>query len=147
MFDDDDDETDAEPTLLSKSPRSGLSIDYGCHNSVSINWFDLLRKMKAEFKEIGYAQAPKVTTSRKLDLNKPFSLTPETFDPEKNKKRSLLIGCNYQLLKDAELKASHDDIRSMKVCINSFVVTCHRITAKFLTFLSAASFSITRTTL
>lgn len=126
MFDDDDDETDAESALLSKSPRSGLSIDYGCHNSVSINWFDLLRKMKAEFKEIGYAQAPKVTTSRKLDLSKPFSLTPETFDPDKNKKRSLLIGCNYHELKDAELKASHDDIRSMKVRINCSIVTYHR---------------------
>lgn len=115
MFEDDDDEDDTEPALLSKSPKSGLSIDYGCQASVSITWSDLLRRMKAEFKEIGYAQAPKVTTSRKLDLNKPFSLAPETFDPRKNKKRALLIGCNYHELKDAELKASHDDIRSMKV--------------------------------
>lgn len=90
-------------------------MDGGCQVPVSVTWNDLLRKMKAEFKEIGYAQVPKVTTSRKIDLNKPFSLSPETFDPKKNKKRSLLIGCNYQELKDAELKASHDDIRSMKV--------------------------------
>ncbi|GAX14314.1 hypothetical protein FisN_1Hh514 [Fistulifera solaris] len=119
LFDDDDDETDTDP--LPKSPKSGISLDFGGQSSVSINWIDLLRRMKVEFKEIGYAQAPKVTTSRKIDLNKPFSLTPENFNPEKNKKRSLLVGCNYHELKDAELKASHDDIRSMK----DYIVNVH----------------------
>jgi hypothetical protein len=115
LFDDDDDDDETDPDALPKSPRSGISLDFGGQSSVAINWIDLLRRMKVEFKEIGYAQAPKVTTSRKIDLNKPFSLTPENFNPEKNRKRSLLIGCNYHTLKDAELKASHDDIRSMKV--------------------------------
>jgi hypothetical protein len=78
----------------------------------------MLGRMKAEFKEIGYAQLPKVTTTRKLDLNKPFTLTPDDFDPRKGKKRSLLVGCNYSDLSNAELKASHDDIKSMKVRLN-----------------------------
>jgi len=100
---------------MSKSYKSGFSLDYGAADTVAITWADMLRQMKAEFKEIGYAQVPKVTTSRKIDLNKPFSLCSDDFDPKKNKKRSLLIGCNYRDLPDAELKASHDDIRSMKV--------------------------------
>lgn len=115
LFDDDEDEDDA--SFLAKSYKSGFSMDYGCQNTVSVTWADLLRQMKAEFKEIGYAQVPKVTTTRKLDLNKPFSLFPENFDPAKNKKRSLLIGCNYSEMPDCELKACHDDVRSMKVRI------------------------------
>ena len=85
----------------------------------TITWAALLRKMKAEIQEIEYAQAPLVTSSRKFDLNKPFSLIPESFDKEKNTMRSLLIGCNYTHVAGAELKASHDDVRSMKVCRQS----------------------------
>lgn len=73
--------------------------------------------MKAEIKEIGYAQAPTVTLTRKIDLNQPFAFVPDSFDPMIGKKRSLLIGYNYINIHGAELKASHDDVRSMKVCV------------------------------
>ena len=101
LFEDDDDDETVET-----SPAE---------TSLSLSWVDLLRKMKAEIKEIEYPIAPKITTSRKLDLNQPFSLVPAHFDPKKGKKRSLLIGCNYKTIPDAALKASHDDVRSMKV--------------------------------
>jgi len=112
---DDDDEDDDEPSVMGKSFRSGVSLEYGNLSQAQITWAQMLRQMKSEFKEIGYSQAPKITTTRKLDLNKPFSLQGENFDPKKNKKRSLLIGCNYRNSNGAELKASHDDIRSTKV--------------------------------
>jgi hypothetical protein len=73
--------------------------------------------MKAEIKEIEFVQAPSITSTRKFDLNQPFSLVPESFDKETGKKRSLLIGCNYSHINGAQLKASHDDVRSMKVRI------------------------------
>ena len=117
LFDDDDDDDD-EPSIMGKSFRSGVSLEYGTINQSHITWAQMFRQMKSEFKEIGYSQAPKITTTRKIDLNKPFSLQGETYDPKKNKKRSLLIGCNYRNSNGAELKASHDDIRSMKVCLN-----------------------------
>jgi len=116
LFDDDEDEED-DPSVMGKSFRSGVSLEYGNLSQQSlITWASMLRQMKSEFKEIGYSQAPKITTTRKIDLNKPFSLQGENFDPKKNKKRSLLIGCNYRNSNGAELKASHDDIRSTKVC-------------------------------
>ena len=87
----------------------------------SITWATLLRKMKAEIAEIEYAQAPTITSTRKFDLNTPFSLIPQGFDDTKNKKRSLLIGCNYNNIHGAELKASHDDIRSMK----DYIINVH----------------------
>lgn len=116
LFDDDDDEgTDDGLSSMAKSFKSGFSLDNTNLISTTLSWADLLRKMKAEMKEIEYAQTPKITTTRKIDLNKPFSLLPENFNPSKNKKRALLIGCNYTNIPGAELKASHDDIRSMKV--------------------------------
>jgi hypothetical protein len=115
LFDDDDDMDDESAMMGGKSVKSGYSLEYATPDPSSITWADLLRKMKAEMKEIQYAQAPKITTTRKIDLNKPFSLVPETFDPINGKKRSLLIGCNYNNIHGAELKASHDDVRSMKV--------------------------------
>jgi hypothetical protein len=117
LFDDDDDDDDESSVMMGKSFKSGftLALEPASPNPSTITWVDLLRKMKAEMKEIQYAQVPKITTTRRVDLNKPFSLVPPTFDPVKGTKRSLLIGCNYNNVHGAELNACHDDIRSMKV--------------------------------
>jgi len=77
--------------------------------------------MKNEINDIEYVQAPTISSTRKFDLNTPFSLVPESFDKSTGKKRSLLIGCNYHGTEGAELKASHDDIRSMK----DYIVNVH----------------------
>ena len=115
----DDDENDADNfSITQKSVRSGYSLDCTQPNPTTITWAELLRKMKAEMKEIEYAQYPKITTTRKIDLSKPFSLVPEDFDFGTGQKRALLIGCNYTNMNDALLKASHDDVRSMKVGLN-----------------------------
>ncbi|OEU15368.1 hypothetical protein FRACYDRAFT_186966, partial [Fragilariopsis cylindrus CCMP1102] len=90
-------------------------------NPSIITWADLLRKMKNEINDIEYVQAPIISSTRKFDLNTPFSLVPESFDKSTGKKRSLLIGCNYHGTEGAELKASHDDIRSMK----DYIVNVH----------------------
>jgi hypothetical protein len=55
-------------------------------------------------------------------LNKPFSLVGDNFDVTKHKRRSLLIGCNYRNIEGADLKASHDDVRSMKVRLTLVVL-------------------------
>jgi hypothetical protein len=114
LFEDDDDDEE-ESTVMGKSFRSMYSIDYSHMNHNIISWARILTQMKSEFKDIGYSQYPKISTTRKLDLSKPFSFQPDIFDPHRNKKRSLLIGCNYAESNGAELKASHDDIRSIKV--------------------------------
>ena len=120
LFDDDDDSTvgpsAAIPLERSPTERTQESLVLGdVSTPLSITWADLLRKMKAEMQDIEYAQAPTITSTRKFDLNKPFSLIPDNFDPKTGKKRSLLMGCNYGGVPGAELKASHDDVRSMKV--------------------------------
>jgi hypothetical protein len=115
LFDDDDEESLSNPVDFSRN-NTFASLDMNDHaNPSTISWANLLRKMKAEVKDIGYAQAPTVTSTRKIDLNQPFAFVPDSFDPMIGKKRSLLIGCNYMNIHGAELKASHDDVRSMKV--------------------------------
>ena len=123
LFDEDD-----EASLISGGPlslardRTFQSLTLGdVATQSSITWASLLRKMKAEIAEIEYAQAPTITSTRKFDLNEPFTLIPKGFDETKNKKRSLLIGCNYSNIHGAELKASHDDIRSIK----DYIVNVH----------------------
>ncbi|GKY92346.1 hypothetical protein MPSEU_000205500 [Mayamaea pseudoterrestris] len=118
LFDDDDDD---DESAWGKSFKSGFSLDNGFASHNTIAWADLLRKMKDEMREIEYPQVPKLTTSRRLDLSKKFSLVPESFVPATGKKRSLFIGCNYSNVPGAELKASHDDIRSMK----DYIVNVH----------------------
>lgn len=131
LFDDEDDEEGEEdigdcgvggPSAIDACSKSFDSLVLGDVSSpAAITWTDLLRKMKVEMSGVGFSQSPSITSSRKFDLNAPFSLIPHNFDPTKNKKRSLLIGCNYKHTPEAELKASHDDIRSMK----DFIVNVH----------------------
>ena len=124
--DDDDDDNGSRGQVSAGIPSKSFDMDLPDMTQMStISWADLLRKMKAEIQSIGYAQMPTITASRKVNLDKAFSLVPADFDPEKNKKRSLLIGCNYSNTSsdafNAEIKASHDDIRSMK----DFIVNVH----------------------
>ena len=114
---DDDDEDDATLTGMSLNRNNSFaSLDRANHSNPStVTWAEMMTKMKAEIKDIEYAQVPKLTSTRKLSLDQPFSLVPQSFDPRTCKRRSLLVGCDYNHLNGAQLKASHDDVRSMKV--------------------------------
>jgi hypothetical protein len=116
LFDDDDDET--VDTAGFTVDRTIASFDTLLLNdnqlSSTLSWCDLLRKMNVEMQGVGYNQSAAITSSYKLDLTSPFTLIPPDFRQGFNKKRALLIGCNYRRTPDAGLKASHDDVRSMK---------------------------------
>jgi hypothetical protein len=120
LFDDDDDESLATLPFTRNNTFASLDM-YGQSNPSTISWAELLRKMKAEINDIEYVQAPTIGSTRKFDLNNPFSLVPDSFDKATGKKRSLLIGCNYHATEGAELKASHDDICSMK----DYIINVH----------------------
>mmetsp|Transcript_7069 Transcript_7069/g.10133 ORF Transcript_7069/g.10133 Transcript_7069/m.10133 type:complete len:672 (-) Transcript_7069:173-2188(-) len=116
LFSDEDD----DESILNEKSFESLQLGGGFNDS-DVTWGQLLRRMKEEIKDVGFAQVPTLTTSQKFDLNQPFSFVSSNFDAEKNKRRSLFIGCNYADSPDAKLKASHDDIRSMK----DYIVNVH----------------------
>jgi len=122
LFDDDDDESiDSAGFSFDKNSKSfdKLSLDGGA--ATSLTWAQLLHKMRGEMHGMGFNQVPAITSSYKFDLNKPFSLVPPEFKVGVNNKRTLLIGCNYRKTRDAQLKACHDDVTSMK----DFLVNVH----------------------
>jgi hypothetical protein len=88
LFDEDEDES-------APKPFGSLVKGDVTPNKATVTWANLIQKMSEEMQQIGYAQLPTITSSRKFDLNDAFSLIPDNFDPKINKKRSLLIGCNY----------------------------------------------------
>jgi hypothetical protein len=126
IFDEDDDESlMTSPEMVGRA-RTFESLVLGTVPS-TITWATLLRQMKSEINEIEYAQTPMLTSTRNIDLSKPFSLVPECFDSKTNVMRSLLIGCNYTGMAGAELKASHDDVRSIKVSLWPLIMLASRI--------------------
>jgi hypothetical protein len=116
LFDDDDDETvDTAGFTVDRTIASFDTLLLNDNqNASNVSWTELLRKMNREMQGVGYNQSAAITSSYKLDLNAPFSIIPPDFKQGFNKKRALLIGCNYRRTPDAGLKASHDDVRSMK---------------------------------
>lgn len=116
LFDDDDDETvDTAGFAVDRTIASFDTLVLNDNSMASsMTWAQLLRKMKPEMQGVGFNQVPAVTSSYKFDLNEPFTLVPPGFKNGENNKRALLIGCNYRKTPHSELKASHDDVRSIK---------------------------------
>jgi len=113
--DDDDDDDDDDATI-----ESMVFDDIDVQNGPAQTWAGMLRNMKDEMEELGCNQVPTVSTSRRFELNEPFSLLPNSFDPNTNKKIALLIGCNY-LNSSGEISTSHEDVQSMK----DYIVNVH----------------------
>lgn len=115
LFDDDDDDTvDTAGFSIDSTSKSFDTLTLNGSSATSLTWAQLLRKMKGEMQGMGFNQVPAITSSYKFDLNQPFSLIPPEFKVGVNKKRTLLIGCNYRKTPDAQLKACHDDVSSIK---------------------------------
>eukprot|EP00577_Skeletonema_sp_RCC1716_P000654 CAMPEP_0113435386 /NCGR_PEP_ID=MMETSP0013_2-20120614/36245_1 /TAXON_ID=2843 ORGANISM="Skeletonema costatum, Strain 1716" /NCGR_SAMPLE_ID=MMETSP0013_2 /ASSEMBLY_ACC=CAM_ASM_000158 /LENGTH=547 /DNA_ID=CAMNT_0000325751 /DNA_START=68 /DNA_END=1708 /DNA_ORIENTATION=- /assembly_acc=CAM_ASM_000158 len=116
LFEDDDDQTvNTAGFSIDQNSKSFDKLSFDDSNATSLTWAQLLHKMKGEMHGMGFNQVPAITSSYKFDLNKPFSLVPPEFKVGVNKKRTLLIGCNYRKTRDAQLKACHDDVTSIKV--------------------------------
>ena len=88
--------------------------------SNSLTWSGLIRRMKDEMEDQGYNQIPILTTSRKFNLEEPVHLLPPDFDPKRNRKFALLVGCGYTG-RYGELRNTHNDIKITK----DYIVNVH----------------------
>lgn len=88
--------------------------------SNALTWSGLIRRMKDEMEDQGYNQIPILSTSRKFNLEEPVHLLPPDFDPKRNRKFALLVGCGYTG-RYGELRSSHNDIKVTK----DYIVNVH----------------------
>jgi len=79
----------------------------------SMSWVALLRSMRSNLLEKGFDQVPQLTSSRMIDVNKPFKILNDSDPYGSATKRAVLIGINY-VGQNGELSGCHNDVRNMK---------------------------------
>jgi len=70
---------------------------------------DVLMKVRTVLERKGYEQIPQLSSSRPLDLDTKFDMTPEGFN---GKKHAVLVGINY-VGQSGELSGCHNDVLNM----------------------------------
>ena len=93
-----------------------LQVLYSNHksNRKDCSWIDVLCQMRDVLDSKRFEQIPQLTSSRIIDLNTPFAITPTdgSFKKKKNTQRALLIGINYTG-QDGQLSGCHHDVNNV----------------------------------
>jgi len=76
----------------------------------TMSWVQVLRKMRTELNQMGFKQVPQLTSSRYIDVNKPFQIVPPG---NTGRRRAILIGINY-VGQYNSLSGCHNDVRNIK---------------------------------
>jgi len=74
-----------------------------------LSFRDILTKMRGKLSDGNYTQIPQLSSSRPMNIETKFHLTPDNFT---GTKRALLIGINY-VGSSAELSGCHNDVHNM----------------------------------
>jgi hypothetical protein len=93
-----------------------LSTLYDAHNNGTIRsmpWVTLLRSMRQNLLNKGFDQVPQLTSSRFIDVNKPFKIVNDSPSAPYGTKRAVMIGINY-VGQNGELSGCHNDVKNMK---------------------------------
>jgi hypothetical protein len=61
------------------------------HKLSNLTWVSALKQMRSELKSMGYVQEPQLSSSRRIDGNRPVCIVPKG----SGRRRALLIGINY----------------------------------------------------
>jgi hypothetical protein len=79
----------------------------------SISWVTLLRSMRQNLLNKGFDQIPQLTSSRLIDVNKPFKIINDASSyGSYGTKRAVMIGINY-VGQQGELSGCHNDVKNM----------------------------------
>jgi Metal-dependent hydrolases of the beta-lactamase superfamily II len=76
----------------------------------ALSFKDVLLKMRTILRDKNFTQIPQLSSSRELDVDTKFDITPDGFS---GTKRAVLIGINY-VGQDGELSGCHNDVLNMK---------------------------------
>jgi hypothetical protein len=89
-----------------------LSCLYKAHENNQIenmSWVSLLKSVRGNLVEAGFDQVPQLSSTRFIDINKPFRICNEDSN---GTKRAVMIGINYVGQK-GELSGCHADVKRM----------------------------------
>lgn len=75
-----------------------------------LSFKDVLIRMRVILRSKGFEQIPQLSSSRNLDVDTKFDITPDDFN---GTKRAVMIGINYVGM-DGELAGCHNDVLNMK---------------------------------
>jgi len=107
-----------------------LSTLYECDRNGTLgttSWVDLLRSMRSNLLNKGFDQVPQLTSSRLIDVNKPFKIIN---DQGYGTKRAVLIGINYTG-QQGQLSGCHNDVKNMK----EYLIKIHQFEERNMTVL------------
>lgn len=79
-------------------------------NEEELSFQDVLLQMRTILDGKGFSQIPQLSSSRKLDIETKFDITPDDFS---GTKRAVMIGINY-IGQSGELAGCHNDVLNMK---------------------------------
>jgi metal-dependent hydrolase (beta-lactamase superfamily II) len=79
-------------------------------SSEELSYKEILLKMRELLSSRNFTQIPQLSSSRKLDVDTKFDITPNNFN---GTKRAVMVGINY-VGQDGELSGCHNDVLNMK---------------------------------
>jgi len=106
-----------------------LNVVYADHRKPDddLSFQDVLTSMRGMLSEKDYDQIPQLSSSRPMDIETRFDLTPENFS---GTKRAVLIGINY-VGQSGELSGCHNDVLNIK----DYIEDVHGFTEENMTIL------------
>jgi len=106
-----------------------LNVVYADHKRPDddLSFQDVLTSMRGMLSEKDYEQIPQLSSSRPMDIETRFDLTPENFS---GTKRAILIGINY-VGQSGELSGCHNDVLNIK----DYIEDVHGFTEENMTIL------------
>jgi len=106
-----------------------LNVVYADHKRPDddLSFQDVLTSMRGMLSEKDYEQIPQLSSSRPMDIETRFDLTPDNFS---GTKRAVLIGINY-VGQSGELSGCHNDVLNIK----DYIEDVHGFTEENMTIL------------
>jgi len=93
-----------------------LNALYAAHENGTIDsmsWVGLLKEMRKDLIKKEYDQIPQLTSSHRIEVDKPFKIVNDSPDSMSGTKRAIMIGINY-VGQQGELSGCHTDVKNMR---------------------------------
>jgi len=97
-----------------------LNVTYKDHEDTGkdLTYQETLLAIREQLKGKGFSQIPQLSSSRPMDIKKPFDFVPDNMT---GTRRAVMIGINYVGHNPGALRGCHNDVNNMK----EYIMACH----------------------